>query len=287
MKWINKLPIFIWPTKMGGYLLGLIFLVYILAIGYANNLLLIFCVILLSLSFLWFITTLRQVLSIRPYLVQIRSHHAGIEIDISLELNNKNEGIDEFKLDFIRDQLEVSKSHTLTITDKSLQAKLPSLKRGHYQWKSLILKSSAPFGLFQISRRIPIQIESFVYPALVKNFQLKTQEVQGVGSEIMTGLGNGDFFGLNSNEFEEARKISWKHYAQTGQVFIKEYENNRMSKITIELNLPGKENLKEDYLSRIASELTEAQRQGIPFEFRHHNFKTTQLLEALKELARC
>ena len=275
------------PTKMGGYFIGLIFLIYILAIGYSNNLLLIFCLVLFSLNFIWFLTTLRYALNLKLHFSQIRSNYAGEDFEVSLDLNEELDSIHDLGISF-RDSLnQTFKVKIINHDGKRIIGRTNTLPRGVYDWRVIILKVSAPLGLYQITRKVQVSHSTFSYPQLIKNFDLRPEEVQGDGVELMSGQGSGDFFGLNAYDNESARKISWKHYAQTGSLFLKEFENNKTAKIFIELNLPEKSELKESYLSTISSQLTETQRLNIPFEFKFHDFKTNQLSDALKELAKC
>ena len=53
----KKARIYIMPTRMGGYLNGLIFLMFLLSVGYSNNLLLIFTLFLFGLNLICCIHT--------------------------------------------------------------------------------------------------------------------------------------------------------------------------------------------------------------------------------------
>src|SRR5215212_6754965 len=69
--------IYILPTRMGGYLNGLIFLMFLLSVGYNNNLLLIFTLFLFGLNLIWVIQTHFHLHALKIETLIIDEGHAG------------------------------------------------------------------------------------------------------------------------------------------------------------------------------------------------------------------
>jgi uncharacterized protein (DUF58 family) len=100
-----------------------------------------------------------------------------------------------------------------------------------------------------------------------------------------------DFWNLSSYQGEESRKISWKHYARSGELVVKEGEELKASEVLfcIQENLQDK----ELELSKVATQMVsclksetsfalETPRQKIPFGKSEQHLK-----QCLRELSEC
>lgn len=282
----RKSRVYILPTKMGGYLNGLIFLMFLLSIGYGNNLLLIFTTFLFAFDLLWLIQTHFHLYRLKFDQINVQTGHAHQPIGVSLFWDKVPKGPWNWEIDLEsnRGDFKVHSSHH---SNAKSEGEISPTLRGLYHWKYLKIKTINPFGLYQAWIYFPISQDSLVYPPLLKNVDLPLSGKDFEGELTQDKKGQDDFRGLANYANDESRKISWKHYARSGSLVIKEGEEKRTPLLQLELNLPQDQNLKETYLSYVTTQLVECQRREIPFSLRVNNQESSQLGDCLKVLTLC
>lgn len=282
----KKTRIYIMPTKMGGYLNGLIFLMFLLSIGYSNNLLLIFTTFLLAFNILWLIQTHFHLYRLKLDQVSIFSGHAKEAINVNIFWKASPKGPWNWDIELESDQGDYTYLNSVDGKTKSSGEIIP-LSRGVYRWKYLKVRSKNPFGLYQAWIFFPLKLEGLVYPPLLKNVDLPLSGIDFEGELLQDKKGPEDFRGLANYAHDESRKISWKHYARSGELLVKEGEEKKTPLLEIELKLPLDATLKEEYLSYVATQIVECKRQDIPFSLRMNGITSSHLQECLKALTLC
>ena len=162
----KKARIYIMPTKMGGYLNGLIFLMFLLAIGYSNNLLLIFTIFLFAFNLLWLIQTHVHLYRLKLDQVVITSGHAKEHAPVTITWKAAPQGPWQWQIKLEGDQGEFSCVGVKNYLTKT-EGQVAFESRGVYRWKYLEVKSSNPFGLYQAWVYFPLSFQSLVYPTLL------------------------------------------------------------------------------------------------------------------------
>jgi len=289
----KKTRVYILPTRMGAYLNGLIFLMFLLSIGYSNNLLLIFTLFLFGFNLLWVIQSHFHLHPLKFEGLSLANGHCGealpfkilwarvpnapMKWDLTLETKNESVPLEVF---------ESTKNYSLGEVCLS--------GRGKWQWKYLKVSSEMPFGLYRVWCFYPLIDQTIAYPKRLKNdFKLVVSGEHREGQCETGRRGQEDIWELAPYQGEEARKISWKHYARTGNILIKEGEELNDAIYKIELKLPSDLNAREVYLSQLASEMVFCHRQNVPFYFKtpHGQWgpssEGVHLHECLKVLALC
>lgn len=288
----RKVRVYIMPTRMGGYFNGLIFLLFLLATGYSNNLLLIFTICLFALNLLWLIQTHFHLHKLKLESVRVQDGHAADSIPVTVRWKNIPTGPWDWQLkledadhDFVLQRLvaqEMKQENTFSMD-----------KRGMYDWKYLRVQTERPFGLYRAWIFFPVNAFSFVYPKILKNAQFNLNGKVAEGEIPQDVKGSEGFRGLATYHGGESRKISWKHYARTGELFEKEGEELRIPSLDLVLNLPEDGVLKENYLSAIATQMVECQKKQIPFSLKSSKVTLaagnhlSHLHDCLKVLAQC
>jgi uncharacterized protein (DUF58 family) len=296
-KWIQrqfrrKSRIYILPTKMGGYLAGLIFLMLLLSLGYGNNLLLIFTLFLFSFNVLWLLQTHFHLQRLKLSQVMVTSGHALDPMAVKVSWKRAPSGPWGWEL-----WLESADEHFMLENPQHhsmfSSGELRLKKRGLYQWRYLRIKTTKPFGLYQVWTYIPINISSVVYPCLLSSVASGSERMDSEGEVSFNLKGAEDFLGLMPYEADESRRISWKHYARTGELLVREGEDRKALVLEIDLMPPAEQEAKELYLSRVATQLVNSYRRDIPFTLRDKYFHPeasthlNHLNECLKVLALC
>lgn len=283
--------IYILPTKMGGYFNGLIFLMFLLSVGYSNNLLLIFTLTLFALNLVWVIQTHFHLRHLEFDVMITSDAHAGSSHPFSIQWRKAPELPHEWEFKLIQGK-EVFSLRTLEHEKDRTHGEFILPKRGIWKWEYLKISSSRPFGLYKAWRYQKIEVKNFTYPALKKNFASPNfSDLKSEGEEATGAKGAGDFHGLSPYSGEEARRISWKHYARSGELLVRDGEEVKTR--LVEFTIPTNDQAFEEKLSELASQMLHCHRQDIPFTFQGPRFKlgpgthAKHLSDCLKELSLC
>lgn len=279
------------PTRMGGYLSGLIFLMFLLSIGYSNNLLLIFTLLLFGLNLIWLIQTHFHLHHLKLDSMSIQDGHA--EEPLLVRINWKKSPPSPLKWEIrLETDHEVIKLSTIEDTPLHSSGQITLPFRGVWQFQHIRIKTQMPFGLYQSWIYMPVNLKVFSYPARLKNLEdIKALHADKEGE--FSGLKSGphDVWNLRPYVGEESRKISWKHYAKSGELVVKEGEEltNSIVKFYVPLDSPSKEFL----LSKTATQMVQCLRNETAFSLETPNLKTVTALsekhlqDCLRELSLC
>jgi uncharacterized protein (DUF58 family) len=274
--------VYIFPTKMGGYLIGLIFLMFLLAVGYSNNLLLIFTLFLFTFNLLWLVQTHFHLARFKLVRLLISEGHARVSLPFSVKWPHLKEALGEINLTLVSQNEE-----EYDLVENTLN--LP--RRGPWRWSFLKISSTHPFGLYFTWKYLPLDLETIVYPELMP---LKIVDATGLyreGDIPQEKSGVHDFRELIPYEGSEVRKISWKHYARSGEILMK--DGYTQSEACVNLFLPEKFQSKELELSKLASQMVYCHRHNVPFSFQGPGFhwgpdqQGDHLRKCLRILATC
>jgi uncharacterized protein (DUF58 family) len=176
---------------------------------------------------------------------------------------------------------------------QSSKAEFILKKRGVYDWRYLRVSSVRPFGLYRVWIFFPIEHKSLIYPPLLPTANISPRGLDLEGELSVEKIGPDDFHGLSPYQADEPRKISWKHYARTGELLIREGEERKAAVVEFNLRLPANPEMKEAYLSKIATQMVECYRRDIPFSMQYEilnkrpSVQRSHLNECLEVLARC
>lgn len=276
---------------MGGYLNGLIILMFLLSVGYSNNLLLIFTLFLFGFNILWVIQTHFHQLKVNLRNVTVSDGHALQSVPVEIHWNALPPGPPKWDFTLVTAAGEYPVRHFEDSLSRSL-GEIQLSQRGVHRWKYLKVSSDRPFGLYYTWRYIPLEVKSIAYPEVAKELITPLLHVSAEQGEFaQKNKGQGDWFGFAPYSGEEARRISWKHYARTGEVVVKEGEDQRASEV--KFDLPGPSQDKEQILSHMATQMLHCHAQEITFTLRTPKgalgpaFHTAHLRQCLRELGLC
>ncbi len=293
MRLFRKNRIYIFPTKMGGYLIGLLFLMFLLSVGYSNNLLLIFTLFLFGFNLLWLIQTHFHLKALRLSNIEISDAHAFESATIQIHWLKTPKGPLDWKIDLLsKDQSIQTESYIHQ--EHGSQGLMRISKRGLNKWKFLKVSTIQPFGLYRTWVHFELHQESFTYPKTLQDEPIQKLDLNHREGEIpQEKAGPEDIRNFAPYQGEEYRRISWKHYARSGELLIKEGEEQHSPLWIHRLKLPLGENEKEAYLSDLATKMVYCFRHQIPFLFENDTLSLgpasdeTHLRECLRILSLC
>lgn len=283
----KKARIYIMPTRMGGYLNGLVFLMFLLSVGYSNNLLLIFTLFLFGLNLIWVIQTHFHLHALKLESVLVSDGFAKenslVELhwkktpDVPHKWNFRLFGED---FDLKLNSLENSQSKSLT--------EIVFPKRGVWNFQHLRVSTEMPFGLYKAWIYLPIDVKGYAYPEKLKELPAINTENNFNDGEFATSRpGPHDVWNLGPYQGEESRRISWKHYARTGELVVKEGEE--FSNAIVHFRLPHATENKEYLLSKLATQMVQCSKTDVPFSFENKSasLSARHLTDCLRELSQC
>lgn len=283
--------VYIFPTRMGGYLLGLIALMFLLAIGYSNNLLLIFTIFLFGLNLLWLAGSHFHLARLTPGQVLVEDGHALDPVGVFLRWKRWPRGERQWGFTLVGEGVRLKISGLRDEEGRTLgEVVLPS--RGIFKWSHLLAESDRPFGLYRTWIYFPVTASAHAYPALQKESPLPPTEIElREGSIVGDRKGDDGLRGLSRYQGEGLRRISWKHYAKSGELLVKEGEELRTELLRLKPRLPEEPKRREVELSRMATLMVSCYRQEIPFIYEAEvplgpGSSLDHLRECLRELAR-
>lgn len=120
------------------------------------------------------------------------------------------------------------------------QLSLPYTKRGCYKLKPIKIASNYPFGLVSVWSYIQPNKAVYVYPSIIKTTNQKHQNLVANNTDEGTEKHKGD------DEFESLithlpemglQRISWKHYAKTQQLLVKQFSDFKSADAQFDFNL--------------------------------------------------
>jgi uncharacterized protein (DUF58 family) len=266
MKLFNKNNrIYIFPTKMGGYLIGLLFLMFLLSVGYGNNLLLIFTLFLFGFNLLWLIQTNFHLKKLNLSHIEFPDGHEGEEALVRIKWRNLPEGLAEWNLQ-VENDTDMQAIQSIENSNFQSIGLVRLSKRGRVQWSFLKVSTTRPYGLYRAWIYLKLDQVSFVYPKLKYHeggLQLLNHSHEGESPNDKKGPN--DIRNLAPYQGEEFRRISWKHYARSGEILIKEGEDHHSPLWIENLELQKHIKNKESYLSDVATNLVYCYRNQIQF----------------------
>lgn len=273
------------PTRLGLYLLGLNFILFLLATGYSNNLLFLFTLILIGQSFFWYVETVKYDHEAIEDL-KVSNCFAGSPAIISFSIPKTR-----FKKLYLQISGEKFKVTDFVRNDQRIIVSVHLPKRGKYNLESISFYDSRPFGLFAKEIGVQNTRHFYVYPKILKNVSLNTSinEEAESGSIDSNEKGDESFLGLTPYQGEDFKKISWKHFARTDDIYVKQGLAPLLSQYQFKLS----DSPSEEEISRIASIMLLAHlNQGvfslkIKDIFIHPDSSQSHLHYCLERLAEC
>lgn len=287
----KRQQVYIFPTRMGGYLIGLIFLMLLMSVGYSNNLLLIFTLVLFAINLIWLIQSHFHLHALLPKSVRVTDGHAGDPQLIQIDWARAPEEPLHWEV-WLEDTSSSLPVRMISTDKKSGFGEVVFENRGFREFKHIRIKTERPFGLYQVWCYYKVDVSLYVFPRRLKSFfPLEVEALDSTGETGRKIKGPHDFWALAPYQGEESRKISWKHYARSGELMVKEGEEHGEFQVRFRLQRSSKD--KEFILSKLATQMCYCYQTQVPFSFDGDLIKIPlgstekHLSDCLKELAKC
>jgi uncharacterized protein (DUF58 family) len=276
---------------MGGYLIGLIFLMLLMSVGYSNNLLLIFTLVLFGMNLIWLVQTHFHLHALSIQSVRITDGYAGESHMVHLDWGKTPHGPLQWEV-WLEDELTSVPVKISSSTKEFGVGEIFLEKRGVRNFRHVRIKTERPFGLYQVWCYYKVDITFYVYPRkLNSNYPLEVETLEIDGEEGRRVKGINDFWALSPYQGEDSKKISWKHYARSGELVVKDGEEQGQFRVHFKLVRASSD--QEFLLSKLATQMSFCHQTQVPFSFESFDKKIPlgdsqkHLTDCLRELAKC
>lgn len=217
---------YIFPSKAGLGFLFVTLLNFILGINYQNNLVLVMAYLMLVVMVFSLLTAYSNAQGLQVKYQNLTASYSPAPPLLNLQLKAASSSQ---AFSFIYDNIAVATIDEITTEPKILQLPLPISQRGEYKPTLLKVLSQYPFGLVSVWSYMQLSESFYVYPK-----KLKPQHLPGSTSDARSAS-VGTYKQTNGiDEFDSLKvhqtgmninRVSWKHYAKTQQLMIKEFIN--------------------------------------------------------------
>ncbi|CAM3682219.1 hypothetical protein PMAG_a0458 [Pseudoalteromonas mariniglutinosa NCIMB 1770] len=256
--------IYILPSKLGSGFLLVTILNFILAVNYQNNLILVMAYLMLVVMIFSLLLGYNNVrglaLSYKRHIANYAPQCAQLELELSTDTICQS-------LQFIYEKKILATFDETTPTSQLIHLDLPMDQRGAYPLQRLKIISHYPFGLVSAWSYMQLTQTVFVYPQQRKpvqqeNHQHNKNSMDDGDQKNMHG--SDEFDGLTPHQIGmNMKRVSWKHYAKTQQLMVKEFVNYSAQSVFFDFNqLQGST---ESRLQQLSYLISQAYLQGTTY----------------------
>lgn len=256
--------IYIFPSKMGLGFLFVTMLNFILGINYQNNLILVMAYLMAVVMIFALLRAYNnaQGLEVNYQKLAVSYSPASPILHLALKSTSSSQA---FSL--IYDKLAITTIDEITTEPAIVQLPLPISQRGEYATTRLKLLSRYPFGLVSVWSYMQLSETFYVYPKQEKPLYSGRSSSHASSSQSGTHSQANGIEEFDSLKVHQAgmniNRVSWKHYAKTQQLMIKEFINfNEQSPLYDFNQLQGNT---ESRLSQLSFFITQAKEQKSVF----------------------
>ncbi|WP_462174199.1 hypothetical protein [Pseudoalteromonas xiamenensis] len=204
--------IYILPTNLGWLFLFFTTLVFILGVNYQNNLLLFSSYFFSLFQLLTFFQTFKNINSLRAEILKCEPSYSPNSPRFLIRFTIKNKTINQLKLKYDNQEVMISS----LFEETSLWLETQWHLRGRYELPRITLETSFPFGLVRAWCYWQPTGDLYIYPN--NHRRIENQIVERMVSD------DRDYQGPQPMKpGENPSRISWKHFAKSGELFIKQF----------------------------------------------------------------
>jgi uncharacterized protein (DUF58 family) len=260
--------VYILPTRIGLFYAGMLLLMFLGAMNYANNLALGLTFILSSIGLVGMHYCQRNLVGVRIASGLTEPVFAGQVARFAIAFEND--------AGMLRHEIRVGAdgdSAALPVSIESGQrtvvhVELPAPERGRLTLDHLQISTDYPFGLFRAWTHVNLPMSCIVYPKPASR-QLKPPPTEtDTGGAQEARRGEEDFAGLRSFQAGDSpRHIAWKAYARGQELQVKQYAGTAVTSHLLEWEqLAGMHT--ESRLSQLCRWIEDAHASRIAFGLR-------------------
>jgi uncharacterized protein (DUF58 family) len=215
--------VYILPTRMGLFFAGMLFLMFLGAMNYANNLALGLTFVLGSLGLVAMHHCQRNLAGLRIGAASTDAVFAGDTARFAVALYNDAPKL-RYEIALAADD-GGDASTTIAYNERAIvKVDVPAPQRGQLRLDHLQISTNYPFGLFRAWTHVHVPMSCVVYPKPAERGAIPPPTETDTGGAQESRRGDEDFAGLrNFHAGDSPRRIAWKAYARGMELQVKEY----------------------------------------------------------------
>ncbi|TQV82952.1 DUF58 domain-containing protein [Aliikangiella coralliicola] len=220
---LNQRSSYIWPTRAGYLLLGIVILMMIGATNYQNNLAFLLTFLLIGIGLVTIVYTFKNMQGIQFSVLPVNEAFVGQPLAISMSLTS-NSGKEHYSIGIGQNNNELLVCDVPDTGNATATINFEASRRGHFELPRLMVTSEFPFGWLKTWAYFRFVTPILIYPKPIEPPQLYEQDHGKDSDEGVKSEGNEDFYGLKSYQpGESLSRIDWKAYAREKGMFVREF----------------------------------------------------------------
>jgi len=232
---LNSGNTFIFPSKTGIHFLVSCFILFLLGTNYQNNLILFLVFFLCSFMITCLLLSFKNLAGLIIKSVETHAQFAGHDIQFKLRIkHNKHSGQDiSYKF-----QHASSVLHTIVESDSVCLYAL-NKQRGYFNPGRVTVRSTFPFGLFNVWTHLDFGLQVLLYPKPIENkMSLQRSPSNLHDSSLNQSIAGVDQFSnlKNYQAGESLKSVAWKQVAQGRGWFSKQFEQSAGGDISLDID---------------------------------------------------
>ena len=232
---LNSRNLFIFPSKNGFYFLMCCFILFLLGTNYQNNLILFLVFFLCSLMVTTLLLSYRNLANLTLVAAETEAQFAGQDCVFNIRLLQGETNREDIQFNF---QHSDSQFQSI-LSEGRVTLYNHSTKRGLFKPGRITIKSSFPFGLYNVWTHVDFGLEVLLYP---KPIEHKTQNSlhsdNKIADNFKKSVAGGDQFStLKSYQHGESLKsVAWKQLAQGRGWLTKQFDQPVGDDLLLDIN---------------------------------------------------
>ncbi|MEH6557093.1 MAG: DUF58 domain-containing protein [Oceanicoccus sp.] len=232
---LDQKRLFIFPSRPGRWFVVLLFVMFLAAINYQNNMSFALVFLLVSFFIVAILHTFANLSGLTVSAGKSNPVFAGemAEFELSLSRHGKK---DYFDINVSWPTSE-HRSVTLTTTDyQQINLHLPVAERGFFRPDRLLIESFYPIGLLRCWTLLALDIEVLVYPKPLPCDLAASAGTDTVEEgEVVPVVGSDDFYEFKQYQPGDSPKhVFWKSYAKGQDLVTKQFASYREQRVWLE-----------------------------------------------------
>ena len=230
---LNHRRIFILPTGYGAMFMLLGSLLFFAGISYQNNLLLAFSFFMVSIFLTCILHTFYNLSGLSLLSVGSDPVPAGAVAVFNIQVSSAGSACESIEVGFLNHP--VSSFDVLAGESLKIGLKYVTTVRGRCKPGRLYVQSRYPFGMLRTWSWIDLNMSTLVYPSPVVRKAFATDVFSDRAGRQMVSVEGEEFEGLKPYlAGDSLKRVNWKLFAKTDELYTKEYSLNVGSSVWID-----------------------------------------------------
>lgn len=221
---LDQKTIFILPTSQGFFFFLVLFLLFIAAINYENNMIFSVVFLLASMFVVSILHTYRNLAGLTLAISHTQPVFLGEKAEVEIALKRSGKRLHE-ALDLRwQDALAVT-AEVVENEETMVKFFVPAKCRGWYRPGRMHVSTRYPVGLLRAWSTPQLDAAILVYPKPIKGGALPASVGVDENGDMSEQDGGDEYYGMRDYQAgDPLRRVAWKQFGRSGQMYSKQYK---------------------------------------------------------------